>query len=170
VTFRRPLGQSQNLGRLLHAHAREIAQVHDLGFERVFLFKVRKCFVNGQYVFRARFVCGQGVLQLDALAVTAAFRSCLGAGLLHQDIAHGPGRDKEEMPLALQVQITFAQQPQIRFVDQCGRLHGLARRQMRHAGLGQLAQLAVNEGQEPGRRIRVALLGRPEYGCHLVSR
>ena len=58
----------------------------------------------------------------DPLAVAAAFRSCLAAGLFHQDIAHGPCRGKKEVSPAFQLQVGLAQQAQIGLVDEGRRL------------------------------------------------
>jgi hypothetical protein len=67
------------------------------------------------------------------------------------------------------MEITFAEQPQVGLVNEGRGLHGLPGRQMRHAGLRQLAELVVDQGQQSVGRCLVAFLRGAEEGCHFVG-
>ena len=166
----RALRHAQHLRRLVSRHAREVAKVHDLRLERVFLLQLGQSIVHGENVLRPAAPRSAVILvQLDAMPAAAAPRPRLAPGVLHEDVAHGPGRREEEVPAALQVQVGLADQAQIGLVDHGGRLQGRSGWQLRHARLRELAQLRVHQGQQSGCRFPVASLCRLEDGRHVTD-
>src|SRR5262249_54018514 len=77
-----------------------------------------------------------------------------GACPVDEDAAHGLGRGPEEVAPA--VEVLVADEPQVRLVDQRGRLERLARCLRGHPGGRELAQLVVDEREQLGRGSRVA--------------
>src|SRR5262249_2561360 len=81
------------------------------------------------------------------------------AGVLDEDAAHGLGGGGEEVAAPLPVRPRArADQPQVGLVDQGGRLQRLARLLLSQALGGEAAQLVVDQRQQLGGGVRIALL------------
>ena len=80
-------------------------------------------------------------------------------GVINQNSPHGFGRRTKEMPAAVPVPgLIHVDQSQIRLVDQRRGLQRLPRPLLRQALGGQLAQLVIDQRQQLGSGVRVALL------------
>jgi hypothetical protein len=91
------------------------------------------------------------LLQLDPRAAAAVLDALLAAGGLDEDAPHGLGGGREEVAAMVPpVAVGRADQPELRFVDQGGRLEGVAGRFGCQSGGGELAQLVVDEREELG--------------------
>ena len=109
------------------------------------------------------------VIEADAQPVATAFDAPLAAGVLDEDAAHGLGRRGEEVPPAVPVlRLLHVHQPQVGVVDQGRRLQRLARRFLRKALGGQLAQLVVDQRQQLLGRAGVAGLDGGQDLGHLA--
>ena len=78
-------------------------------------------------------------------------------GVVDEDPTHGLGRGGEEVPSA--VELLIPDQPQVGFVNQGGRVEGVAGGFGRHARGGELPQLVIDERQQLGGGPAVASLG-----------
>jgi hypothetical protein len=67
--------------------------------------------------------------------------------LFDEDVPHRPRGGAEEVAAALPAGVLIAHQAQVRFVDEGGRLQGLARRQSASHRGSQSAQLRVDDRQ-----------------------
>lgn len=80
----------------------------------------------------------------------------LSTSLVNQDLAHGLGRRGEEVPSAVPALGFASHQAKIGFVHKRGGLKGVARRCFGHPGLGQPAQLFIDQRKQLGTGPRVA--------------
>src|SRR5262249_43518817 len=101
---------------------------------------------------------GQAV-EVEPLEPAAALGAAAGAGAFDEDAAHGLGGRGEEVasavPGAARVRVD---QPQVRLVNQGGRLQRLAGRFVGEFVRGELTQRVVDQRQQLLRGGRVALL------------
>jgi hypothetical protein len=105
----------------------------------------------------------------DDSGCAAACSSWIATGAVDQDAAHRLGGSGEEVAAPAPVgRLPFADQPEVRLVDQGGRLEGLAGLLLDQPGGGQFPQLVVDQGQQLARRLRVALLDRRENAGDVV--
>jgi hypothetical protein len=63
--------------------------------------------------------------------------------VVHEDLAHEPGRNPEEMRPVLPAHLSLVDQPQIRFVDQSRGLQDMAGPLLPHVPAGNLAQFVL---------------------------
>jgi hypothetical protein len=97
------------------------------------------------------------LVQLDAPAQAPVFDALLPPGILDQDAAHGLGRGGEEMAATVPWLVCVApDQPQIRLVDQGGRLQRLPRLFVGQTLPRESAQLVVDQRQQLPRGVRIA--------------
>src|SRR5581483_1990107 len=88
---------------------------------------------------------GQGV-EFDPLASSAALVPLLVAGAVDEDAAHSLGRGGEEVaPAAPLLRLAAADQAEVGFMDERGRLECLPRLLVGQACGGELPQLVVHE-------------------------
>ncbi len=143
--------QAQRAGRLFHGQPGKVAQHHDLRAGLVPLLQLAEGLVEGQQIVLRRTGRDQTLPELHALPVAAALEAGVPAGLLDEDVPHGPGRGVEEVAAALPVNVLFApHQPQIGLVDQGRRLKCVARGYSRHLVVGQGPQLLVDRCHQLG--------------------
>jgi hypothetical protein len=76
-------------------------------------------------------------------------RPAVGACAIHEDAAHHLGRHPEELRAVLPDYTLLIEKPEIGFVHELGRLEGVAARLAPQARHRALAQLRVDERQEP---------------------
>src|SRR5262249_34920384 len=102
----------------------------------------------------------EGVVELvegDAPPAAAPLEPALVPGAVEQDAAHGLGGGREEVPAGVPGRPPAGpHQPEVRLVDEGGRLEGLTRGLLGHPGGGELAQLVVDEREQVGRGLGVA--------------
>jgi len=150
LPFHGSSGASDQLGRFGHRHPGKETESYDLGHVLVELVQTAKGFVQGEDLlgFHLR-RCGQALrVEGHSLLATTVFGGRVSTRSLDQDPLHRLcGGSKEIGPVA-EVELLASKQPQIGFMDETGRLQGLACRLTRHPGAGERAQLSVNEGQE----------------------
>ena len=129
--------------------AGEVAQLDELGLDRVVGLELRQRLVEGQEVLRGGRGRDVDVVELLACPLAAMLLRPLAAGIFDQDAAHGLGGRGEEVTTALPpLDVIRADQTEIRLVHQRRGLEGLARLLLRQPLLGEAAQLAVDERQE----------------------
>ena len=92
-------------------------------------------------------------------------------GEFDQDASHRLCGGREEVPAAVPVLfLVFADQPQVRLVDQGGGLERLPRRFPGKLLCGQFAQFVVDQGQELAGGVRVALIDGGQDSGNLAHR
>jgi hypothetical protein len=149
VALRGAQRDTQCGGRLAAGHAGEVAQVDDLGGQRVGLLEPVECLVESEPVVRGRLGDVERRCQIDALAVAAVPDAPLAPCLLDEDAAHGEPRRREEMAAAVPRLLALrADQAQVRLMDQCGCFQCLAGPLRRQPCRGELAQLIVDQRQK----------------------
>src|SRR5262245_28157123 len=90
-------------------------------------------------------------MEFQAAPVAAVLEALLAAGVVDEDAAHGLGGGGEEMsPAVPPRRVGRADQPDVCFVNEAGRLKGLARLFGRELDGGQFPQLVVDERKEVG--------------------
>ena len=102
------------------------------------------------------------LVEPDPAGAAAPLPGLPPAGGLDEDAAHRLGGGREEVAAGVPPPVSAADEPEVRLVDQGGRLEGLARGLGGQPGGGQLAQLGVHEGEQVGRGVRIAAGGRVE--------
>ncbi len=106
--------------------------------------------------------------QYDPAATAAMFVRSLPTGGIHQDATHRLRGGVEEVPAAVPAVFTRrADQPEVRFVDQGGRLEGVVRRFGGHAGGGEPPQLVVHERKRLRGGLGVASRSRFQKSGHI---
>ncbi len=89
----------------------------------------------------------------------------MGSGIIHEDATHHLRGDAEEMGAVLPGGGALIDQPQIRFVDEAGRLQGVIGAFSLEILARELAQFFVDERHQASRRFRIALYSnRPASG------
>src|SRR5262249_945711 len=82
----------------------------------------------------------------------------LAPGMLHQDAAHGLGTGGEEMAAMVPlVAVGGADEPEVGFVNESGRLQGVAGRLVGQAGRGKAAELVLAPRQQLRGSVGIAL-------------
>ena len=90
------------------------------------------------------------------------------ASAVDKDTPHRFARCAEEVGAVLPVRLLTPTQPQPRFVDERGRLEGLARLLIRHPHGSKLAQLLVNQREQIFGGFGIAFLNTPEKARHVA--
>src|SRR5262249_12563363 len=98
---------ADDAGRLVKAQPGVVAEHDQLGQGRPGLLEPLNRLVQRQQVSGRRLDQGQALGQLDALPAAAVFLAGLAAGLLDEDLAHGPRRRPEEMALPFPAGVLF---------------------------------------------------------------
>jgi len=157
------LGHAQGRPNLIMSQAGEIAEPHDLGLQWVLTCQSLDGFMDGEHGF-IRILRGQGdVFQQDALAPAAAAQTRFGSSPFDQNSPHGLGCGGEKMR-AILPGLAFARTGQAEpgFMDQRGRLEGLARPFVRHFLSGQFAEFLIHQREEFLGRFGIALFNALE--------
>jgi hypothetical protein len=149
VAFGGWYGDAQGRSGLFQRHPGEESQFDQLCLARHLGCQDRQGLVDCQDSIRflARTRRGQGLGKIEAKTITTPAIAFLSSRLVNQDAPHGLSRGGEEVSPAIPVLgLLYADQPQVRLVDQGGWLKRLARRFLSHFLRGQLPQLLVDEG------------------------
>ena len=156
-------GQVERLRDLGFGEAAEVAHLDHLAQARVGLAQLLERFVDAQHVvFGRRGAGGDARVQHHVHGIAAAPLGLARAREIDDHRAHHPRGIGEEMMPVLDRQSLRASQAQIRFVDQGGGVeqgHLLVASQL---GMGQAAQLFVEQAESLARSFTVALAGGPE--------
>jgi hypothetical protein len=96
------------------------------------------------------------------LGTATPFEGMARARRVHEDAAHGLGAQREELGAVLPGDLPDLHEAQVRLVDEGGGLEGDAARLAPHPGVGERAQLAVDERDEPLARGVVSVAPRAE--------
>ena len=105
-----------------------------------------------------------------------AFGGLLGTGVVNQDAPHGAGGRDVEMRSILPADVAFANEPDVSFVHQRGRLQSVAGTFLAHVAHGEPVQFGVDDidqlllgtvlaGSDIGKQLRNQVISR-----HLDSR
>ena len=129
-------GQAEGGGRVLDGQPGEVPQFDHTRGDRVFGGEPGEGRIEGEQSVVRNLGFGRDVGQLDPRAVAAVLLRPLAAGVFDEDAAHGLGRGGEEVPAV--VELLVPDEPQIRFVNQRGRLKGVPGLLLRHAGSREL--------------------------------
>jgi len=152
-------GDIEGGGRLADGHAREVSEHDDSGLARVVALEAIERLVQGQDVDGGSGNGRRHVVQVQALAAATPFEAGLAPGLVDQDLTHGLGGGPEEMPAAVPARLVVPEQTQVRLVDEGRGLERRPRAQHCHPRLGDPVQLAVDQRQQLGGSIAVAVIG-----------
>ncbi len=99
------------------------------------------------------------LIEIDALAGAAGLEGVFVPSAVDKDAPHGFGGGGKEMaPTFPGLQLISVNNPQVGFMDQIGGLETLARRFPSHLLGREPAQLLVNQRQQLGRRLGIALV------------
>jgi hypothetical protein len=91
----------------------------------------------------------EGLVEIHALGGTSALGVAAGAGVIHQNAAHEPRADGEEMSAILPLYFLDIDEPQVSFVDECRGLQSMSEAFAGEAALGYLAQLRIDQCENP---------------------
>jgi hypothetical protein len=96
------------------------------------------------------------------------FGTASAAGALHKNPSHGFRGGNEEMSAAVPTLGFISNQPEVRLVNQGGRLEGLAWWFVGQLLSGKQTQLLIDQGQELVRSFRVPLLNGVQDACDIT--
>ena len=77
-----------------------------------------------------------------------SFRAPAAAGVIHQNIAHDPCGNREEVGTRLPLDVLLADQAQISLMNEGGGLEGVVVPLAAHVGVGEPVKLVIDEGKE----------------------
>src|SRR6266567_4944309 len=153
-------GNPQNLRYLLIAHASEIPQFDQFGLNGILDAERVKHFVHGQQlVIRARSSQFK-FLNFHALEAPPVTLSLFAPSTIYQDVAHRLGRSRKKMRAISERRILGPDQPQPGLMHQGSRLKRLAGSLLRHLRRCQMPQFIVNQFEQLGGGLGIALLYR----------
>ena len=127
-------------------------------------------FIEGENIVRWRFNRQLRVVHVDSLTIASVLHAGFASGLIHEDLPHGLGCRREEVPAAAPVRLVAIDEPQVGLMDQSRCLQRVAWWDLGHPGTGQSAELGKDQGKQIFSRFRVALRGRLENLGHLPDR
>ncbi len=130
------------------SEAAEITQLDDAALPLVEVSKLGQCLIQQEEIAPAGVDAREVVVEHDPQRSVRTFRRRAGAGMVHENAAHHSRRQREEMHAALPVDLSLAQQAQIGFVHQRGRLECVALAVTTKMACGALPELAVDERQQ----------------------
>ncbi len=166
-------GDSKDLGGFINAQAAEIAQFDDTSL----LWRdsgqlVQRVIERDQIEigFARESVADAGqFLQGKFVGITTAFGRLHGARVLDQNLAHEIGGHAEEMSPVLPIDLGLVDEPHIGFVDQRGRLQGMARPFPAQMMIGQPAQLSIDERQQVIERAAIPFAPVKQSLCDILG-
>lgn len=161
IIFGRARGKAEHFRGFIVRHADEIAQLHQFGFGLVRDGEFVERLVDGQELVVDSNGGGQiHILNVHPLLIATVTQRLFAPGAVNENAAHRLGSGPEEVCAAIPLLILVTNQPQPGFVNQCGRLQGLARRFVRHLVRGEAAQFFIDQRQQLPGGSRIALLSR----------
>lgn len=155
ITLYRSRGDPENLGGLLDGESSEIAQLDDPEDPVVVLFKTDESFVQLDQFFTSRHVRQYGINDRESVCSAATFLCAPMTGMVHQDLAHRPGRHSEEMGTILPSVVPYVNQLQVGLVHEGRGLQRMPVPFSRKIYSGQALQLSVNGYEEDVFRLLV---------------
>jgi cell wall assembly regulator SMI1 len=151
-------GDAEGLGRFFDGETAEDPQLCQFGGRRIDRREPSQGLVEVDPAVGVETV-GREVIRVEVgprLAVAALLRP-FRPGVIDENPPHGFGGSGEEVPAT--VELLIADQPQVSFVNQGGRVEGMAGGFGRHPSGGKLPQLVVDEREQLGGGLAVAGLG-----------
>jgi len=149
--------EAQGGGGLLVAQTGEVPQLDDLGGYGVVSTEARQRVIEGEEI-----LVGRGrrlVRQLDASPSATMSDALLAARVLDKDAPHRLSRRGEEVAATVPtLGLLGIDEPNVRFMDQCRCLERLPRLFPGQLVRRQLAQLIIDQRQQPLGGVCVALL------------
>jgi len=162
---------AQRLGGLLVTQPRKVTELDQLSGPRIVLFQLTQGLVQGEKVVVGGLRQRELVVPLHTPALSPTFLRTPAASVVHEDAAHGLGTGGKEMAAMVPaLLLAVAQQPQIGFVDQGGRLQRLAGCFLGKLLGRQAAQLVVDQRQQLAGGVRIALLDGVQDLSNFVHR
>ncbi len=98
----------------------------------------------------------QRFIEIHALRAASTLGVPSGAGIIHQDAAHEPSADREEMSTVVPLDVLNVDEPEIGFVDQRGGLQSVAATLVHQAALRDLAQLRINQDKDSLQSVAIS--------------
>jgi hypothetical protein len=158
VPLRRRRGNAESFHGLLNGQPHEIAEFHQFDLLRLDLGEAGERLVERDEVVIDRRRGDGQVVGLVSVQPAAVLGGLLAACGFDKDASHGLSRGgKEVAAMVPPVALGCANQPVVRFVDQRGRLQGVAGRLGGQTGGGEPAQLVVDQRQQLRGGVGVAL-------------
>ena len=100
----------------------------------------------------------------------AALGGALGAGVVHEDVAHDAGGEAEEVEPVFPRTVLLPRELEVGLVDERRRVEGLGAALPEALAVRERAELAVDERQQPVECVAVSLVGEGEETGDLVGR
>jgi hypothetical protein len=159
-------GYTEDLSGLLPGEPGKEPQLDHLRRARVLCLKLVECVADGDQIQLRSLDLRGHMGQLDPLMPASRFWAGFPPSSVYQNPPHGLSGGREEVVSAVPVlSFLHIHQADVRLMDQCRGLEGLARLLLGHLLGGQLPQFVVDQGQELLRSPRVALARwRTRYG------
>jgi len=110
----------------------------------------------------------QRAIEGDLLPASPTLGCSPSAGMINQDAANHLGRHREEVGPAPPVDARLVDEPDVRLVDEGRGLERVPGPFLGHALLGDLAQLVIDQDQEPIRRGAIRRAGRLDQARDFV--
>lgn len=148
VAARGALANPQHLADFSELQAEEVAQLHHPGQPLVARAESVQGLVESEELGGAPVGRHLRLLERHHLGAAAALGRRAAARPVDQDLAHGQGRDGQEVVTVAPVRIRGVRQPQIGLVDQLGGVEHRPRRPPSELAVGGAPELVVDEGHE----------------------
>lgn len=134
---------TQELGCFVDRHPSEKAQLDNAALQRIRFFQPRQGFIHCQDFFRLALFKEDCFLKQNPFLVTSTFFSAVGARIFNENTPHDLCRHAEEGGTVFQINPALFHQPEIKLVDQSGRLKNVVRPFMAHLGSSNAAQILI---------------------------
>ena len=132
--------------------------------------KVVKSLIEQQDVAIVRLRRADPIVQRDLCSPIRTFCRVMAASVIDQDPPHHLRGDTEKLRAVLPGDLVLTDQPDVRLVDQRGRLECVVATLVPQVGSGSPAKLAIYERQQVFARSRVSLTPRSEQIAHAAGR
>ena len=138
----------EDAGNLLDRGAAKITKLNDAGLTRIVGGQAGQSFVESKNFVHPFGRNGKLIVHLNALRGPGTTLSTMGPGVVHQDLAHDPCSEPDEMRAAGPVN-GISGEPQVSLVNEGGGLEGVVWALAAHVGTGKAMKLGVEQREEP---------------------
>ena len=157
-SFHRARRYPHGFGGFFHRQAAEKTQLDNLQSTGVFLSEPAQRFVERQQVIGALWSKGIGLVDLNHLRPSPALLRQPGTRVVNQNAPHQLSGNGEKVRPILPRNVLLIRKFEVGFVNQSGRLQGMARTLPPHEGRSQTPQFVVNQRNQLRFRPPIALL------------